>query len=301
MVKAKTCFAILLTLLVTAVTAVPALAAEPMPDKNALVFGADAAGSDANGFRPGVDGWYYYQNGRIDRGRNDIIQGKVNGRDGWWYVVNGKVDFSANTIAKNNYGWWYVTDGKVSFSEGDYSFAADTSQIIDVQAFGSRGILTLYNKSGNHFTKQMSVSCYIGKNGISSNKVEGDMKTPAGVFTIGQAFGTASASGCARSYLEVNSDYYWVDDSTSKYYNQLVDAGKTGIAWKSAEHLIDYPSAYKYAIAINYNTECVPYKGSAVFLHCSTGSATAGCVAVNEADMLKILQSLASDTRIYIH
>ncbi len=98
-----------------------------------------AAAQNADGFRQGADGWYYYRNNRIDTGRNDIIQGTVNGEDGWWYVVggkvqtsftglgnygnshgwwyvrNGKVDFSVNTVAHNNYGWWYVVDGKVQF------------------------------------------------------------------------------------------------------------------------------------------------------------------------------------------
>ncbi len=243
------------------------------------------------------NGWWYIKNGKVDFSHNGVDKNK----NGWFYVVGGKVDFSANTVAQNNKGWWYVTGGKVDFSVGDYSFAANTSQIIDVRASGNRGTLVLFNKSGNHFTKQISISCYVGRNGITYDKKEGDGKTPAGVYTLGQAFGVSTASGCTRSYLTVNSNYYWVDDSTSKYYNQLVNAGKTGIAWNSAEHLTDYPSAYKYAIAIDYNTDCVPNKGSAIFLHCSTGSATAGCVAVSESNMLKILQSLKDDTRIYIH
>ncbi|MCC8152604.1 MAG: L,D-transpeptidase family protein [Lachnospiraceae bacterium] len=204
-------------------------------------------------------------------------------------------------IAKNSNGWWYIKNGKVDFSAGDYSFAANTSQIIDVKTSGSTGTLTLYNKSGSYFTKVMSMSCYVGRNGITSDKIAGDGKTPSGVYTLGQAFGNASDPGSTRSYLKVNSNHYWVADSTCQYYNQLVDASKTGIVWNDAEHLIDYPKAYKYAIAINYNTSCTPYKGSAIFLRCSLGKATSGCVSVSEANMKKILQSLADDTRIYIH
>ncbi len=253
-----------------------------------------------NGVDKNKNGWWYVTGGKVQFGYTGVANYK--NANGWWFIKNGKVDFSANTIAKNKNGWWYVSGGKVNFSAGNYSFAANTSQIIDVRTSGSRGTLTLYNKSGNRFTKQLSTTnCYVGRNGITSNKKEGDGKTPSGVYTLGQAFGVSTASGSTRSYLTVNSNYYWVDDSTSKYYNQLVNASKTGIAWSSAEHLVDYPSAYKYAIAINYNTECIPYKGSAIFLHCSTGSSTAGCVAVSESNMLKILQSLKSDTRIYIH
>ncbi len=268
-----------------------------------------------------ANGWWYIKNGKVDFSANTVAQnsygwwyvtgGKVqfgytgvanySNDYGWWYIKNGKVDFSANTIAKNNYGWWYVKNGKVDFSAGDYSFAANTSQILDVQATGNTGTLTMYNKNGNSFTKVSSANCYVGKNGVTSNKIQGDYKTPAGVYTLGQAFGVASDPGSTRSYLKVNQYHYWVGDSSSKYYNQLVDSRETGIVWNDAEHLIDYPVAYKYAIAIDYNTSQIPNKGSAIFLHCSTGGSTAGCVSVSESYMVTILKSLKSDTRIYIH
>ncbi len=244
-----------------------------------------------------ASGWWYITDGKVDRTVNTVAKNK----NGWYYVENGKVNQSYTGIAENSNGWWYIKSGRVDFSAGDYSFAANTSQIIDVQASGSTGTLTLYNKNGNHFDKVLSTSCYVGRNGITSNKSEGDGKTPSGVYTLGQAFGVASDPGSTRSYLKVNSNYYWVDDSTSRYYNQLVDVSKVSKDWSSAEHLIDYTSAYKYAIAVDYNTDHTPYKGSAIFLHCSTGGSTSGCVAVSESYMVQILQSLKSDTRIYIH
>ncbi len=243
--------------------------------------------------------WYYVIGSKVQYSFTGLANYKND--SGWWYITNGRVDRSFSGIAKNKNGWYYLKNGKVDRSAGDYSFAANTSQIIDVQASGSTGTLILYNKNGNHFDRALSVSCYVGRNGITSSKAEGDGKTPSGVYTLGQAFGVASDPGCTRSYLKVNSNYYWVDDSTSRYYNQLVDASQTGIAWNSAEHLIDYTNAYRYAIAIDYNTSCTPYKGSAIFLHCSTGGSTSGCVAVSESTMIRILQSLTGDTRIYIH
>ncbi len=246
---------------------------------------------------PNENGWWYLENGKVTFTKETVAKNK----NGWYYIKDSKVDFNYNGIAQNSNGWWYISSGKVDFSAGDYSFAANTSQIIDVRASGTRGTLTLYDKNGGSFTQKLSTSCYLGRNGITSNKSEGDGKTPSGVYTLGQAFGVASDPGSTRSYLKLTSNYYWVDDSTSKYYNQLVDISKVTKDWSSAEHLIDYTSAYKYAIAINYNTACTPYKGSAIFLHCSTGSTTSGCVAVSESNMIKILQSLKSDTRIYIH
>ncbi len=82
-----------------------------------------------------------------------------------------------------------------------------------------------------------------------------------------------------------------MDDVDSPLYNQWVES--SNITWNSAEHLIDYPQAYKYSVVINYNMSPVlAGKGSAIFLHCMTGNYTAGCVAVPENDMLYILKHL---------
>ena len=94
-------------------------------------------------------------------------------------------------------------------------------------------------------------------------------------------------------YRQINENCYWVDDSESTLYNQWVES--MDITWNSAEHLSDYPIAYKYAVVINYNMNpAVPYKGSAIFMHCMTGSYTAGCVAIPENDMLYTMKWLDS-------
>lgn len=94
-------------------------------------------------------------------------------------------------------------------------------------------------------------------------------------------------------YRQINNNCYWVNDSESPLYNQWIESDN--VTWKSAEHLSDYPIAYKYAVVIDYNLNpIIPNKGSAIFLHCMTGSYTAGCVAVPESDMLYILKWLDS-------
>ncbi len=184
-----------------------------------------------------------------------------------------------------------------------YSFAANTTQIIDVKTNGSHGVLTVHNKINGLWQQTMSMNCRIGKLGVIDDALmtEGNYKTPAGVYTLGQAFGVASDPGSTRPYLKVTENHYWVDDPDSPLYNQLVDISETGLQWNSAEHLISYKTAYKYAIEINFNKECIPGKSSAIFLHCSTNSATAGCVSVSEANMIKILKTLTQDTIIKIY
>jgi L,D-peptidoglycan transpeptidase YkuD (ErfK/YbiS/YcfS/YnhG family) len=53
---------------------------------------------------------------------------------------------------------------------------------------------------------------------------------------------------------------------------------------------------------IAYNTARVPGRGSAVFLHVGTGSATAGCVSLPKSELLKVLHWLrpADNPRIVI-
>ena len=179
--------------------------------------------------------------------------------------------------------------------------AKDTSQLILVSANGSNyATVSMHTKgSDGYWADNYSVTGRVGKNGIGKTS-EGDKKTPTGVYTFGQAFGVADNPGSSRGYLKVNNSHYWVDDSSSIYYNKLVDISQTGKRWNSAEHLAKYPKAYKYAIAVNYNTECIPGKGSAIFLHCDTGNATAGCISIPESTMIYTLQNLHSDTKIVI-
>lgn len=195
-----------------------------------------------------------------------------------------------------------------STNNSNQSFVANMSiskqcnqAIIVVGNGGSYATLSLHTKINGVWTQQLSCSARVGRNGITSNKREGDGKTPSGIYSFGQAFGNAGNPGTSRSWLQVNNNHYWVDDSNSPYYNKLVDASQTGIQWNSAEHLASYQTAYKYAIAVNYNTACTPNAGSAIFLHCSTGGSTAGCISVSQTNMIRILQSLQSDTLIGIY
>lgn len=185
----------------------------------------------------------------------------------------------------------------------DMNISNQTSQaVIIVGNGGSHATLTLHNKTNGLWNEVLSCSARIGKNGIALNKHEGDYKTPAGIYSFGQAFGIAKNPGTSRDWLQVDGNHYWVDDINSQYYNKLVNIQQVGgINWSSAEHLITYRKAYKYAIAVNYNTACIPGAGSAIFLHCSTGGDTAGCISVSELDMIKVLQLLQSDALIGIY
>lgn len=151
---------------------------------------------------------------------------------------------------------------------------------------------------------------YIGKNGLTNNKVEGDFCTPIGEYNLGFAFGTMN-NEFEYPYYKLNDKYYWVDDINSTYYNNLVIINEKSldtpypylkfsdkVTWNSAEHLIDYPIAYELAIVIEYNTQaCIPGKGSAIFFHIQNENKdyTAGCIATTKENLLFIINWIGKD------
>lgn len=162
------------------------------------------------------------------------------------------------------------------------------NKIIVNKINGSKATLTLYENS----KKKLETEAYIGKNGITKYKQEGDGKTPAGRFKLGICFGTHKEEEILiKNYIQINENLYWIDDIKSKYYNQLVDITKVSKDWNSAEHLIEFPKQYEYAIEIKVNPNNIPGKGSAIFLHCSIGKPTSGCIAIEREKMQQILSN----------
>jgi len=163
-----------------------------------------------------------------------------------------------------------------------------------VTARGSAAEIICFEKTRRETWRRVRrlgvVRGYVGKNGVASRKREGDGKTPAGLFLLGTAFGVREKPETRMSYRPVTKDSYWVDDPQSPDYNRWVEA--PGGPRYGAERLRDYPDAYAYGVVIEYNTDpVIPGRGSAVFLHCGD-KPTSGCVAVGEADLLKILRWL---------
>lgn len=150
---------------------------------------------------------------------------------------------------------------------------------------------------------------YIGKNGIGKVK-EGDKKSPTGLFKLSTAFGTAKKpEEVTIPYVEVNSSHWVVSDLNSKYYNQFVNASSRDDGYPQTkevksdwnpsygEQLCQYKSSYKYALIVDYNAERIPDKGSAIFVHCTSGKKyTAGCVAIPESFMKHLLERMTADS-----
>lgn len=144
---------------------------------------------------------------------------------------------------------------------------------------------------------------YVGRNGIGKEK-EGDERTPRGLYTLDEAFGTKPGlSTFAVPYLQVDDGHYWVGDNQSPYYNTMVNIRDVGNVFDTAasEHLSTYGGkAYHYCMAVGFNKEQRPGKGSAIFLHCTDGPGTGGCIAIPEASMVKVLENIVMPAYILI-
>jgi L,D-peptidoglycan transpeptidase YkuD (ErfK/YbiS/YcfS/YnhG family) len=193
-------------------------------------------------------------------------------------------------------------------SEGSFAAqlpaAGSCDQMVVVQyKSGSSATLTMHEKDENGVWRQkLSSYAYVGRNGIGKTK-EGDKKTPTGTFNLTTPFGIKSNPGTSLDYVQVTKYHYWCGTSGDKYYNQLIDTRVTKRTRKSSdEYLISYKGVYNYCAFIDYNAAGTAGKGSCIFLHC-TGSSkyTAGCVAVPESVMKKILIAMKPGCKIVIY
>jgi len=138
----------------------------------------------------------------------------------------------------------------------------------------------------------------VGRNGFGSPKREGDGQTPVGTYRMTGLFGTRALPYTRYRWTVVDRYDVWVDDSNSAYYNTHQRLPANG-RWRSAESLYQ-PVPYAYAGIIGYNPHRYPGAGSAIFLHVSTGSSTAGCVSLPASQVVPLLRWLNPSKRARI-
>lgn len=126
-------------------------------------------------------------------------------------------------------------------------------------------------------------------------KVEGDGKSPAGVFTLGACFGFANEAEMKDlkiPYLHITELTECIDDRNSQYYNKIVQRdGVEDIDWNSSEKMRQIDPEYKIGVLVNYNTQSPKSgSGSCIFLHIweAPTKPTSGCTAMSEKDMREI-------------
>ncbi len=126
-------------------------------------------------------------------------------------------------------------------------------------------------------------------------KHEGDMRAPAGIFKLSSSFGYLPLDSLKwlnypYSQSTVNSEC--VDDTSSEFYNTIVNTKTTAKTWKSSERMFSKGKHYKYGIIIGHNSNPpIPGCGSCIFFHVwdALGIPTAGCTVMSEEEIVKLL------------
>lgn len=143
------------------------------------------------------------------------------------------------------------------------------------------------------------------EDGDGPQKREGDGRAPAGVFTIGTAFGYAEAppAGVTLPYRTATARDYFVDDPQSPDYNRWRripegEANDPSQHWGSCERMRRDDPLYEYGAVVGHNVApTIAGRGSAIFLHVQSGpgAPTAGCTAMAKDDLLRLLRWLRPD------
>lgn len=133
-------------------------------------------------------------------------------------------------------------------------------------------------------------------------KNEGDGKTPAGIFSLGSAFGYQELVDTQLNYTQMTSDHWCVDDVSMPKYNQIVKKSESPVG-NSTERMLRSDNFYKFGIFVNHNPGALKIKGSCIFVHVwrGLGKTTAGCTAMAEDNIVSLLNWLdASKNPVFI-
>lgn len=125
-------------------------------------------------------------------------------------------------------------------------------------------------------------------------KREGDRRSPAGMFSLGTAFGPSSVPPHPEvrwPWRQTKKGDVFVDDPKSKAYNTWqVEVPEHD--WKSREDL----TQYELGIVVEHNPAQLAGAGSAIFIHSLASSRpTTGCTGLSTSDLIELLRWLRPD------
>lgn len=188
--------------------------------------------------------------------------------------------------------------------------------VVSRQETANKAVLQAFVREDGQWKFNFSCPVVIGRNGMAWGrglhhekarlldepvKKEGDGRSPKGAFELIRAYGYQRNLRIKFPYEETTPDMICIDDSRSEYYNMIVSEEKIGgDKDTSHEKMIRDDGLYKYAILVGHNTAS-PEKdaGSCIFLHVWGGgdSFTAGCTAMSEANIMRLLSWLDPDKK----
>ncbi len=184
---------------------------------------------------------------------------------------------------------------------------------LSILLFSSQQIILVVSNDFNSSTAKLEcfedgikscgpIDVNIGKNGLGWGlgevsflqkkgeplKYEGDKKAPVGIFKLTTIYGYSKQNSYKMPYLYSSENLICVDDPTSNFYNQVIEANG---GEKSFEKMKRDDSQYELGIIVSHNKDALAMRGSCIFLHVKKddNSPTAGCTSMS----LERLQSIA--------
>ena len=145
--------------------------------------------------------------------------------------------------------------------------------------------------------------CCIGKNGSTNNKIEGDKKTPKGIFEIEKLYfrdDRIKKPSTLLKCIKIKKSMGWCNDERfPKKYNKLIKIEK------NIRHEKLKRKDYKYDmfIPVKYNfKKPITGLGSCIFIHLTKNyKPTAGCIALKKKDFLIMLKLIKRNSKIKIN
>lgn len=157
---------------------------------------------------------------------------------------------------------------------------------------------------GGHIleTGGFAMRCTIGRGGVRVDKREGDGATPIGIWPLREAFYRPDRMPLPETRLKMtplDPQAGWCDAPGDLNYNKPVRLPYPA----SHEELWREDAIYDVIVVLGYNDDpVIDGKGSAIFLHLSRSdySPTAGCIAVQMEDMMKLLALAGPETEVVV-
>ena len=160
-------------------------------------------------------------------------------------------------------------------------------------------IIHVKNKS-TLIIDDFELKCCVGKNGLNSNKKEGDHSTPKGLFDLKKLYFRKDRTGVPKCKIKkkiIKKNMAWCDDPNHKKYNEEIQI----YTKNNRESLYRTDNIYDYIISISHNHKKIPNKGSAIFIHLTDNyNPTAGCIALKKKDFEILLKLISKKTKIKI-
>ena len=163
-------------------------------------------------------------------------------------------------------------------------------------------MIILVNKLGVLKFGKYYFKCGLGENGMTSNKKEGDCKTPKGIFQIKNIMYRKDRIKNIETKIPkkiIQKSHICCDDPSNPNYNKIYKTNNISLG----EKLWRKDSLYDILIVLNYNLNpVIKNKGSAIFLHLFEEKKkiiTKGCVSIKKKNMLILLKNNPKKIKIY--